>query len=100
MWLEVISRLKINLKNRELILVGLSVDVEDLARVLRCKVGTLLTSYLVLPLGAPFRFSRVGDMQRKYLKNGLLCEEDSTYQKGVGWGVEGEEINTNKNHSL
>lgn len=40
MWLEVISRLKINLKNRELILVGLSVDVEDLARVLRCKVGT------------------------------------------------------------
>lgn len=47
-WFETILGLKINLEKSKLIIVRLVVDVDDLARVLGCKVGTLPTSYLGL----------------------------------------------------
>lgn len=61
-WFETILGLKINLEKSKLIIVRLVVDVDDLARVLGCKVGTLPTSYLGLSLRAPSRFSRVWDV--------------------------------------
>ena len=58
-WFEAISRLKINMEKNELIVVGDVSNVEEHAEVLGCKVGALPTTYLGLPLGAPYRSSRV-----------------------------------------
>ena len=55
MWFEVISRLKVNLDKSELILVGNVDNVEELASELGCKVGSLPSLYLGMPLGAPFK---------------------------------------------
>ena len=56
-WLcfEAISGLKINMEKSELFLVGSGDDAEDLAFEFGCKVGSLPSTYLGLPLGAPFK---------------------------------------------
>ncbi|RVW54974.1 hypothetical protein CK203_096317 [Vitis vinifera] len=54
MWFEAISGLKINLTKCELIPVGRAENLDELALVLGCKVGVLPTTYLGLPLGAPY----------------------------------------------
>ena len=59
MWFEAISGLKINLHKSEPILVGVVPNFEDLARVLGCKVGSLPSCYLGLPLGVAFKSSRI-----------------------------------------
>ena len=59
MWFEAISRLKVNLSKSEAIPVGEGVPMETLAPVLGCKIGSLPTSYLGLPLGAPYKSTRV-----------------------------------------
>ena len=61
MWFESISSLKINLSKSEIILVGRVANVELLAAKLRCGVGSLPTTYLGLPLGAPHRAVGVWD---------------------------------------
>ena len=55
MWFEAILGLRINLDKSELIPVGCVENVEALAAELGCKVGSLPSSYLGLPLGAPFK---------------------------------------------
>ena len=55
MWFEVIFGLRINLEKSALFLVGEVADVEVLALELGCKVGSLPTSYLGLPLGSPHK---------------------------------------------
>ena len=52
MWFEAILGLKINLTKSELILLRRAENLDELALVLGRKV--LLTTYLGLPLGAPF----------------------------------------------
>ena len=54
-WFQASSGLKINLGKFELVPVGSVPDVEELAVVLGCKVGTLPMSYLGLPLGSSFK---------------------------------------------
>uniref|UniRef100_A0A2N9FEZ8 Reverse transcriptase domain-containing protein n=1 Tax=Fagus sylvatica TaxID=28930 RepID=A0A2N9FEZ8_FAGSY len=54
-WFQASSGLKINLGKSELVPVGSVPDVEELAVVLGCKVGTLPMSYLGLPLGSLFK---------------------------------------------
>jgi exonuclease III len=54
-WFQASSGLKINLGKSELVPVGSVPDVEELAVVLGCKVGTLPMSYLGLPLGSSFK---------------------------------------------
>ena len=54
MWFEAISGLKVNLDKSELIPVGNVENVEELASELDCKVGCLPSTYLGMPLGAPF----------------------------------------------
>ena len=54
MWFETISGLKVNLDKSDLILVGRVENVDDLACELGCKVGSLPSTYLGMPLGAPF----------------------------------------------
>ena len=52
MWFEAVLGLKINLNKSEIIPIGHVANVEDLASKLGCKVGSLPTSYMGLPLGA------------------------------------------------
>ena len=47
------------MEKNELIVVGDVSNMEEHAEVLGCKVGALPTTYLGLPLGAPYRSSRV-----------------------------------------
>ena len=56
MWFEAISGLRINLDKSDLILVGCVENMEALATELGCKVRGLPSSYLGLPLGAPFKY--------------------------------------------
>ena len=61
MWFEVISRLRINLDKSELIPMDSVENAEALAVELGCKVGSLPSTYLGLPLGAPHRSVVVWD---------------------------------------
>ena len=61
MWFEAISGLRINLDKSELILVGGVENAKALVADLGCKVGSLSSSYLRLPLGAPHRSVTVWD---------------------------------------
>ena len=60
-WFEVLSGLKINLEKSELIPVGRVSNVDSLADELDCKVGSLPTTYLGLPLGAHCKSVAVWD---------------------------------------
>ena len=51
-WFEAASGLRINLAKSELILVREVEDIEEMAVELGCRVGSLPTVYLWLPLGA------------------------------------------------
>ena len=59
MWFEAISGLRINLNKSEIIPMGRVDNVEMLAVELGCGVGSLPTTYLGLPLGAPHRLMGV-----------------------------------------
>ena len=54
MWFEAISGLRVHMDKSELILVGKVENVEDLVTELRCQVGSLLSTYLGMSLGARF----------------------------------------------
>ena len=55
LWFEAASGLRINLAKSEIIPVGEVVEIEELAVELGCRVGSLPSQYLGLPLGAPNR---------------------------------------------
>ena len=61
MWFEALSGLKINLSKSALLLVGSDENPENLAQELGCKVGSLPTTYMGLPLGAKHNSTRVWD---------------------------------------
>ena len=61
MWFEALSGLKINLNKSEVIPIGIVDNVEELASELGCKVGSLPTPYLGLPLGAKHKALGVWD---------------------------------------
>ena len=58
MWFEALSGLKINLGKNEIFPIRGRENVEALTTKLGCKVGTLPTTYLGLPLGDPAQVSR------------------------------------------
>ena len=62
LWFEAISGLKVNRDKREAIPVGRVDSLENIISVLGCRIEKLPTSYLGLPLGAPFKSSRVWDV--------------------------------------
>ncbi|RVW74224.1 hypothetical protein CK203_055972 [Vitis vinifera] len=59
-FLSAASGLKINLGKSEIIPVGEVEDIEELAVEIGCRVGSLPSQYLGLPLGAPNKASRCG----------------------------------------
>jgi len=52
---EAVSGLRINLGKSELVPIGEVDDVESLAHILGCRIGSLPMTYLGLPLGASFK---------------------------------------------
>ena len=58
---EALSRLKVSLEKNELIPVGSVENVEELADEFGYKVGNLPSTYLGMPLGAPFKSVGVWD---------------------------------------
>ncbi|RVX09520.1 putative mitochondrial protein [Vitis vinifera] len=59
--------LKINLYKSKLILVGEVLNVEEFASLLGCKVGKLPSTYLGLPLGAPFKSPSMESPWRRFV---------------------------------
>ena len=59
MWFEVV--LRINLEKSKLIPVGRVENIDDLPMEFGSRVGSLPSTYLGLPLGAPFKFVTVWD---------------------------------------
>ena len=49
---QVVTGLKVNVHKNEMVLIGEVDDVQALADILGCRVGTLPMSYLGMPLGA------------------------------------------------
>ena len=60
-WFEALSGLRINLDKSSLLPVGRVENEENLALELGCKIGSLPTEYLRLPLGAKHKASSVWD---------------------------------------
>ena len=61
MWFAAMSGLRINLDKSELISMGGVENTKALATNLGCKVGSLPSTYLGLPLGAPHRSVAIWD---------------------------------------
>ncbi|RVW39742.1 hypothetical protein CK203_074683 [Vitis vinifera] len=62
----------------EVILVGRIDSLENIVLMMGCRVGKLPTSYLGLPLGAPFKSSRVWDVVEERFKKCLVLVEEAT----------------------
>ena len=82
MWFEACSSLKINLEKSELIPIGDVHNMEEFAKVLGCKVGTLPTIYLGLPLGAPYKSSRVWERVEERFQKRLALWKRQYFSKG------------------
>ncbi|RVW27259.1 hypothetical protein CK203_103088 [Vitis vinifera] len=76
MWFEACLSLKINLEKSELIPIGEVPNLEEFAEVLGCKVGSLPSTYLGLPLGAPYKSSRAWEgVEERFPKKACFVEE-------------------------
>ena len=82
MWFEVLSGLKINLNKREVIPIGTVDNVEELASELGCKVGSLPTPYLGLPLGAKHKALGVWDSIEERFRKRLASLKIQYISKG------------------
>ncbi|RVW12371.1 putative ribonuclease H protein [Vitis vinifera] len=82
MWFEAASGLRINLDKSELIPVGRVENMDDLAWEFGCKVGSLPSTYLGMPLGASFKSTSVWDgVEERFLRRRL-----EKIQRDFLWG--------------
>jgi hypothetical protein len=58
---DVISGLKVNFQNYEVVVVGEVPHIEELTGILNCSISSLPMQYLGLPLGAPFKSKAIWD---------------------------------------
>ena len=82
MWFEAISGLRINLNKSEIIPAGRITDADVLALELGCKVGTLPSSYLGLPLGTPHNSIAVWDGIKERFRKRLTLWKRQYISKG------------------
>ena len=82
MWFEALSGLKINLNKSEVIPIGIVDNVEELASELGCKVGSLPTPYLGLPLGAKHKAIGVWDSIEERFRKRLASWKMQYISKG------------------
>ena len=71
LWFEAIYGLRINLNKSEILLVGRVENAKLLAVELGCKVGSLPSTYLGLPLGALHKSVMVWDGVEKRMQKRL-----------------------------
>ncbi|RVW88789.1 Transposon TX1 uncharacterized 149 kDa protein [Vitis vinifera] len=83
--LRAISGLSINLNKSEILLVGRVENAEVLASELGCKVGSLPSTYLGLPLGAPHKSVVVWDGVEERMRKRLALWKRQFISKGE-WG--------------
>ena len=82
MWFEAMSGLKINLNKSEIIPIGPVTNAEELASELGCKIGSLPTYYLGLPLGAKHKALGVWDSIEKRFRKRLASWKIQYISKG------------------
>ena len=82
MWFEAVSRLRINLEKSELIPIGRVENIDDLALDFGCRVGSLPSTYLGLPLGAPFKSVSVWDGVEEQFRKRLAMWKRQYLSKG------------------
>ena len=82
MWFEAVSGLRINLEKSELIPVGRVENIDDLAIDFGCRVGSLPSTYLGLPLGAPFKSVIVWDGVEERFRRRLAIWKRQFISKG------------------
>ena len=83
MWFEAISRLKINFEKNELISFGRIPIMEELVDILGCKVESLPSKYLRLPLGVTFKLTIVWDLVGEDAKKAHKVEETIPVERGT-----------------
>ncbi|KAJ9689584.1 hypothetical protein PVL29_014988 [Vitis rotundifolia] len=81
-WFEAASGLRINLAKSEIIPVGEVDDMEELAVEIGCRVGSLPSQYLGLPLGAPNRAPYVWDGLEERVRRRLARWKQQYISKG------------------
>ncbi|RVW20240.1 putative ribonuclease H protein [Vitis vinifera] len=95
LWFEAASGLRINLDKSEIIPVGVVEEIEEMAVELGCRVGSLPSHYLGLPLGAPNKASSVWDgveeKVRRRLARWKLARRLDKVQRDFLWGGGSEE---------
>ena len=82
MWFEAIFGLSINLNKSEILPVGRVEKVEVLTSELGCKVGSLPSTYLGLPLGAPHKSVAVWDGVEERMQKRLALWKRQFISKG------------------
>ena len=82
MWFEAFFGLRINLSKSEIIPMGTVSNVETLAIELGCGVGSLPTTYLSLPLGAPHKSIGVWDSIEEIFRKRLASWKRQYISKG------------------
>ena len=81
-WFEACLGFKENLEKSKLTPIGSVDQVEELISVRGCKVSTLPSTYLRLPLGAPFRSLVVWDWVEERFRERLSLWKDNSSLKG------------------
>ena len=81
-WFEAASGLRINLAKSELIPVGEVEEIEEMAVELGCRVGSLPTIYLGLPLGAQHKAISMWDGVEERMRKRLALWKRQYISKG------------------
>ena len=81
-WFEAASGLKINLAKSEVILIGEVEDIDELAVELGCRVESLPTVYLGLPLKANHKASSMWDWVEERMRRRLALWKRQYLSKG------------------
>ena len=82
MWFEALSGLKVNMEKSELIPIGRVENVGELADEYGYKVGNLPSTYLGMPLGAPFKSIGVWDGIEEIFRKRLTMWKCQYISKG------------------
>ena len=82
MWFEAVLGLKINLNKSKILPIGPMANMEELASELGCKVGSLPTTYLGLPLGAKHKALSVWDSIEERFQKRLASWKIQYISKG------------------
>ncbi|RVW34357.1 Transposon TX1 uncharacterized 149 kDa protein [Vitis vinifera] len=82
LWFEAASSLRINLAKSEIIPVGEVEEIQELAVELGCRVGSLTSQYLGLPLGAPNRAPSMWDG----VEERTVAKRTEKVQRDFLWG--------------